>query len=401
MRIVRILLTLLVAGALAWLTVGVGMANLTRAARPATALSLYPFDARAKANMSEKGGVLLAGNRALAADVERLARSALSRDPTVVDAWRMMGVVAALREDGPRATQTLRFAERISRRDLPVQLWLIEDMVGRDDVAGALRHYDIALRTSPTSRQLLFPILIAASAEPNVARPLAGILAANPPWRSEFTYSLSQAERSSDTLPFLVRHLATTQSERDILIPMVQKLATAGDYRNAWQVYTILKQAPARTPEPIRDGGFAAVPAVAPFDWFMVNEGAIRGERRVRDNSGEDAALFVSVESGAAGEGARQLLLLAPGSYQVSAVIGSVPETPAARVSVRVACAGATSRVLGETDVAPTQIGGASQRLTFTVPAGCPAQVLAITAGSASETGASEAWLDNISISRS
>lgn len=400
MRILRVVAVLAAVVGLAWLTIGIGLANIMGSASPGTALGVYPFDARARANLAERGAVALMRRRDLAADVDHFARKALARDPTVVDAWRLIGVTAALRGNEEQATRTLRFAERISRRDLPVQLWLIEDQVRRDDVAGALRHYDIALRTAPTSRQLLFPILAAASAEPNVARPLLQILAANPAWRQEFTYHLTHSTITGDTLPAVVQQLAGTQAERDIMIPMVQRLITAGDYRNAWRVYRVLKRAPPAPPEPVRDGGFNAVPAVAPFDWFMSNEGAIRAERRIRENSAEDAALYVAAEAGSSGDGARQLMLLEPGSYLLSAVIGSVVETTPAGVELQVACLGVPPRVLTRGTNVPSQQSGQPQRLRFTVPAGCRAQMLTIAVRSGTDVGASEAWIDNVSVSR-
>lgn len=400
MPFLRVFLVLAVTAVLGWLTVGVGVANLMRSARPETALAFFPFDARARANLAEKATVELVRDRSRADEIGRLARAALARDPTIIDAWRLVGVVAGVREQADRATGTLKFAERISRRDLPVQLWLIEDRVRRDDVVGALRHYDVALRTSPTSRQLLFPILVAASAEASVARPLAQLLARNPQWRREFAAQLTHSTAKGDTIPLLVAQMADTPYEREIMTPMVQRLATAGDYRNAWAVYRLLKGARPAPPEPLRDGDFSTVPAVAPFDWFMANEGAIRAERRIRDNSGDDAALFVSAEAGTAGDGARQLLLLAPGTYELAAAIGSVPDMAAATVELRVACAGEPPRILAQASHVPTQVTGSRQSLRFAIPSGCPAQVLTMGVRSQGEVGTSEAWIDKISVSR-
>lgn len=398
-RVLRVLLVLAGAGALAWLTIGLGFANMVRAARPGTALAFFPFDARAKANVGERGSVELVQSRHLTGDIEQLARSALARDPTIADGWRLMGVIKSVRGDDEGAARTLRFAERISRRDLPVQLWLIEERVRRDDIVGALRHYDIALRTSPVSRQLLFPIMVAASAEPNVARPLSRLLASDPPWRREFAAQLTHSTVTGGTLPPLVAIMAGTQVEREIMAPMVQRLVTARDYSNAWQVYRLLKQAPPGGPEPLRDGSFEGASKVAPFDWFMANEGAIRGERRVRDG-GEGTAFFISAEGGTIGEAGRQLLLLQPGSYQLNAAIGSVAEVPAAGVDVLISCPGQPARTLGEGRFVPPQPRGSRFSLAFTVPGGCPAQMLSFGVRSSSETGASEAWIDNVSISR-
>lgn len=402
MHIIKHFAVLLGVIGLAWLTIGVGLSNLLGSASPGRAHSIWPYDARVRANIGERGSVLLVQNPALAADVDRLARAALSRDPTIVDAWRLLGLVSSVRNEEGRATGILRFAERVSRRDLLVQLWLIEDQVRRDDVVGALRHYDVALRTSPTSRQLLLPILVAASKEPNVARPLTRILAANPAWRIEYTYALTHSAVTGDTVPMLVQHLLSGPVERETLHFLPQRLATAGDYENAWRVYSLLKGSPsAARAALIRDGTFSSVGGIGPFDWFMANEGAIRGERRIRSEGGEDSALFVSAEAGSSGDGARQLLLLAPGSYALSALVGSVPESTTAGIVLRLACQGEPPRVLAEAIHTPTQPAGSLQQLRFNVPAACPAQTLTFEVRSRTEIGESEAWIDNVSISRS
>lgn len=401
MRLLRIVLVLTMVAGLTWLTVGVGMANMLGSVRPASALWFNPFDARVRANIAERGSIALAQRPDLAADIDHLARRALARDPTVVDAWRLMGIVASLRGAEQQSVRTLQFAARLSRRDLPVQLWLIEEQVRRDNVPGALRHYDIALRTSTTSRQLLLPVLAAASAQPNVARPLLQLLASNPPWRGDFATQLTYSTITGDTLPTMVEQLASTPAERQIMLPMVQRLVTAGDYNNAWRVYRLLKQAPAAPPEPVRDGGFAADPLYMPFDWFMINAGALRAERRMRPDAGDDAALHVSAEGGASGEGARQMLLLAPGSYVLTATIGSVAEASVAGVDLQLRCVGDNPLELGRASFTPSQAGGAPQRLRFAVPTGCRAQTLSIGARSTTDVGSSEAWIDNVAISPS
>jgi hypothetical protein len=193
--------------------------------------------------------------------------------------------------------------------------------------------------------------------------------------------------------------MAGTQVEREIMNPLVQRLVAARDYTNAWQVYRLLKQAPPGSPEPLRDGSFAGASTVAPFDWFMANEGAIRAERRVR-GGGEDPALFISAEGGTTGEAARQLLLLQPGSYQLTAAIGSVAEVAAAGVDILISCPGQPARTLGQSRFVPAEPGGSRFSVAFTVPGGCPAQTLSFGVRSNSETGASEAWIDNVSITR-
>ena len=153
-------------------------------------LGVMPFDARAKVKSAE---MLLARTRASPPAVARartLALAALRRDPTMAPAWRLLALAASMQGREREAARLFHFAERLSRRDLPTQLWLIEESVSRNDIPGALRHYDIALRTSLASPELLFPVLTRASGDNNVVGPLGTLLASDPPWRETFLWQL-------------------------------------------------------------------------------------------------------------------------------------------------------------------------------------------------------------------
>jgi len=158
----RIAIAAVAAIGLSWLTVAVSAANALRQVRPDLAHRIMPFDARANAGLAEQASVRMAQDRAARATAAGLAREALSRDVTVVAAWRTLGL--ELETEGRRgdAERLIRFAERLSRRDLPTQLWLIEANVARNDIEGALAHYNIALRTSQAAADVLFPILVQA-----------------------------------------------------------------------------------------------------------------------------------------------------------------------------------------------------------------------------------------------
>ncbi|MFV3464693.1 hypothetical protein ACNJFH_21305, partial [Mycobacterium tuberculosis] len=88
----------------------------------------------------------------------RLAQAALQRDPMSVRAVSTLAFLAAEKGNAVQAARLLAYSERLSRRDLPTQLALIETKVQANDVVGALVHYDRALRTSKTSEAILVPV---------------------------------------------------------------------------------------------------------------------------------------------------------------------------------------------------------------------------------------------------
>src|SRR5690606_1446045 len=104
-----------------------------------------------------------------------LAREALRQDPTSVDALAVLGLQAELKNDAAQARKVFGYSRELSRRELRAQIWAIEESVRRGDIAEALHHYDMALRTSVRAQELLFPILAAALEEPSIRSALLQI----------------------------------------------------------------------------------------------------------------------------------------------------------------------------------------------------------------------------------
>ena len=117
----------------------------------------------------------------------QLGELALTQDATSVAALVALGSDAQMRGDIARARRFFTYSQMLSRRDLPTQLWFVETAVARNDVAGALEHYDIALRTSPSAAGTLFPILTSAIDDSGVRAPLVALLyRAKPNWTANF-----------------------------------------------------------------------------------------------------------------------------------------------------------------------------------------------------------------------
>src|SRR3546814_1290750 len=73
---------------------------------------------------------------------------------------------AFARGDQAKGERLLAYSQKLSRRDLRTQLMAIELAVAQGDISGALRHYDIALRTKKNAPELLFPVLTSALPDP-------------------------------------------------------------------------------------------------------------------------------------------------------------------------------------------------------------------------------------------
>ena len=360
---------------------------LTRA-DPAGALARWPWNAAARA---EQATALLttAQDRATAARVRALSAAALRDQPLSVRAIRALGVAQAIAGEERAAGRTMGFAETLSRRDLPTELWLIEDRVARGDVAGALVHYDRALRSADTAPDLLFPVLVAASADPAVARPLARLVATRPLWWRDYLTRLIQASPSSTGTATIVAALRLDQGdadERGLLSPAMTRLADAGRADLAARLAPVAGT--------LRNGGFEAQGGLVPFEWRLAEEGDLDAEIDVRPD-GRGNALFLDARSGRGGNVARQLLTLAPGRYRLTGTAGDVAagEVP----TIYLACAGKTT-VIGRfrTRAAPTS--GAPFAIDFAVPAGCGGQWLGIEAVAPIDVSDRRPWIDDLRI---
>lgn len=399
MRALRFAAVALAAAAAGWLTVGIGMANLRRNAAPEQALAYWPLDARAKANLADRKFRSTNGDSGELAEISRLARASLMRDPTMVKSWRVLGTSAGLQGDADRARNLVRFAERVSRRDLQTQLWLVSESGRIGSLEDMLRHADAGLRSSPSSWAQLAPVLIASSIDPRFAAGLARLLQTNPPWERDFSYRLSQSLLTGPSVPLLVGALADGPTERELMYPIAQRLATARDFNNAWRVYRLLKPGVEAAPASVRGGTFDETPIMAPFDWVIVAEGSTTAERRNR-SEGDNIGLFLRAEAGASGDAASQMLLLPPGRHALTFAAGTVPDVNAAALEWRIFCAVQPTLILGQGRMQPAQPTGTRLTSRFAVPANCPAQVVAFAVRSNDQFAASESWIDDVVVAR-
>src|SRR3546814_3599342 len=74
----------------------------------------------------------------------------------------------------------------------------IELAVAQGDISGALRHYDIALRTKKNAPELLFPVLTSALPDPAIRTELVKTLGGQPKWAAGFIHHAARSEVRSE-----------------------------------------------------------------------------------------------------------------------------------------------------------------------------------------------------------
>jgi hypothetical protein len=369
---VRIALAAMAAG-LAYQGVTFSAAQAIASADTALAHRLAPYDGRISARLA---GLLSTGE---AADADRqradsLARLALRQNPMAVIAVSALAVNTELRGDTQGARRLFDHAERLSRRDLQTQLWKIEDAVGRGDVRGALRHYDIALRTHPGFWELLYPVLGAAASDRVIRAELLRTLRGRPAWGESFVTYLagSGPDPAAASALFLAMRGAGLPVAQEAHAITVDRLIRAGQTDAAWRYYAAIRPGAERVRS--RDPRFTlASPTPSQFDWVAVNDGVVSGSFQ-RGNRG--GVFDFAASTGNGGAMLRQVQLLPPGRYRLTGRSTGVDQLTGSPPYWSLSCG--EGRELGRVMLANS--GSGVFEGVFEVPAGCPVQTLALIA---------------------
>jgi tetratricopeptide (TPR) repeat protein len=383
-------------------TVSVSGANIFRAPpadRPDFAMAFQPSDARAHARAAQKLFGQTERGAARFAEVERLALDALRRDPTVVPAWSLLGTVAIARNQPARAAAMFRFSSRLSHRDLATQLWLIEERVQANDIPGALAHYDTALRASDDAYPVLFPILVAATANDGIVPPLARLLNTGPPWRRAFIERLvagppPDPERFVRLTGMIAGSLSA--EEKNVVAMALPGLVERRQYRPALALYGQLAAAPRGAPL-LRNGGFDQDVRYPPLDWQLTEGTEFGARQEAFGESGRRLQIFGA--SGTGGTAARQLLLLPPGAYEISVQTGAESDVRPARLNWTIQCGDAEGTPLLRQDL-PVRAAPGRFGVRFHVPGGpaCVGQWLAFNLVADFDQGGAAAWIDAVTL---
>jgi hypothetical protein len=361
-----------------------------RTGDPERAHRLAPGDGRITAALAASlvtaNVTALNGHRAAT-----LARAALQREPTAVAALSTLGLTAGVRGDLKAARGAFALAERLSRRDLQTQLWLIEDDVGRGNISGALMHYDTALRTSRNAPDLLFPVLATAIADPAVRRATAGILARRPAWGDSFVGYLA----GNSTNPRAAAQLFLSLRQADVTVPQqastltINSLIARGLIDDAWAYYARIRAGADR--RSARDPHFdPAIVAPSLLDWVPINDGGITTSIQRGDRGG---VFGFDVPAGPGGPLLQQIQLLPAGAYRLTGRGNTNDQSGKTRPYWLLRCQ-ASGRDIGRVDMGSA--GEARFDGVFSVPADCPVQFLILMAQPADGASSMSGQIDEV-----
>lgn len=381
----------LAAAVAGWFAVSNSLAQVVARRDAVRAYQLAPWDSRIAARLAATRfvGNDDADERAAAAT---LARYALEGDPTAVQSITTLGLHAAADGNVALSRKMFSYAQMLSRRDFTTQLWAIEDAVARGDIPDAISHYDIALRTSKTAPDVLYPVLAAAIDDPAIRTALLGRLHTKPVWFLNFInhVSLGDAAPQAAAALFVDLKRAGVDVPDPATAAVVNRLISANDMQAAWRYYADIRNI--HNSSRSRDPNFISVlEAPSVFDWVPTDDQGVTASIQ----HGNTGGIFdYAASPGFAGVILQQQQVLPAGRYRIEGQATDISESDDALPYWVVTCS--DGRELGRVDIPRAQNGASRFIGDVGVPSDCPAQTLALFARLSDRVGGTQGKINRI-----
>lgn len=348
------------------------LANVVVKADPVRAHALAPWDGKITGKLAEYELQMAFASESDNDPVE-LARLALRQDATAVELLTVLALDAQSKNQPEKVRALFSHSRALSRRELQTHIWAIEEAVSRGDIKGALRQYDMALRTSRRAPDMLFPILTAALGQPKVRSELVDLLKEKPVWSDAFiTFAGNRSDTPGSTAQFF-QQLEKSGAEVDSSSKsaIVNSMAGKGDTVAAWRYYASFRKGADASRS--RDGNFAAsLERPSAFDWQALSTTGVFATLQPGADGG---SVEFSASPGSGGRVLQQRQLLAPGTYRLDAVMADVDGASQFKPYWTLICD--QGGELGRVEIS-NATGDAKVSGTFTVPSGCNSQTMAL-----------------------
>lgn len=373
-------------GVLAALGAGAAFANsavnILHTRAPQLALAIDPNDPVALVRGAELQRA--AGSEAARSDAAVLSvvQRSVARLPINGPAFRLYGLSRANNADIATMEAQMRVSDRMERRDIGAQLWLIESAVEANDVDRALRHYDRALRIEEAARPLLYPVLTQAMDSPLIRTRFGQYMAANPPWLESFLRFAVSKTQAPVSMALLARENggwpeggAFSSLDTELLA----RLVANGDTAAAANHFRTIKSADPAILTSLRMDESSTNWRLAPIAWQPFQIDGIESYILASEQGEGALEIEAELEAGYKGPVARKFLALAPGAYTMSATMRAedFSSRDLARWELRCADGSSSQPLLRE------EVGFAdsmTMSADFTVPSNCAVQALMVSA---------------------
>ena len=317
------------------------------------------------------------------------ATAALAKAPLAEEPFFLEGLNALATGDPKRGEQLLNEAVRRNPRSRAARLLLLDRHLRRNDVAKAGFEIAVLNRLIPRAGEVLVPELARMVSDPQTGSAVVRVLEQEPKLQQMVLARLA----STGADPELILRIAGSSNAAAATaqgLPwqraLITKLVEKRDLAQAYALWRKFSGLPAQNgAKGLYNGRFQALPGSAPFNWEYL--GGAAGAAVAT----KAPALEVEYYGRENFEFARQLLILAPGSYRIRFRAEGDAKGDDAKLAWTLTCLGSTSPLL----TLPLQGIDASPRAvsaSFRVAPGCKGQWLRL-AGVAGEFGTTQSLL--------
>lgn len=332
-----------------------------------------------------------------------LAREALTYRPFNVRAMRVAGLSEARSGRVQSADDILTLAGNWSLRDDPTHAWLVEQRLRRGSYASSFAHADTLARRRVDLHPRIFALFTTAATEDpqRALPPIAQLLAARPPWRQEYLYTLDDDLRGLAIGISLATLLEKT--EAPLSNAELQQFYTGLADRNQISAVKTLRSRinrPAGS-ELVTNGNFDGEPAPEPFGWILIQRGGATAEISADDEQTANKSLRVEYDGYSTALIARQRLFVEPGRYRLQFSSRTESGAPGDRLSWSVRCGSSETAISSSrVPLAANEVTGKWEATSFTVdiPPACESQWLELRGMPLDRRRSMAIWFDDVKL---
>lgn len=300
-------------------------------------------------------------------------RAAAARAPLDAQAYLVIGHQQLLDGKPKQAEETLEAGRRLDPRDRVIHLLLLDRYLREARYRDAAGEFAVLSRLVGPAQAQIGIALAQMSRAPETRDAARRTLQTDPLLERGVMITLARAKDVPASDLFNLAGPASRRSagDKDSWGPvLVNRLVAQGQYAQARAVWKQVHGLdPAQADTLLYDAGLKGLPGLPPFNWTFTAGSLGAADRR-------DGTLSIAYYGRTSGELASQLLVLRPGTYRFRFVVeGKTPTGATLYWSLRCANDGKVEpmHMVVKGDGPPRAL--VSQ---FTVPAGCPAQSLAL-----------------------
>lgn len=325
--------------------------------------------------------------RAIDPSIFAMIDDAATKAPLAPEPFLVRGVQARTAGDDELAGRAFVAAQRRDPRSIPTAYFLAEYYLGNGQALEGLEQTALLARLAPGGNRAVVPFIAVYARDPSNWPQIRALFRSQSGLEDAVLLELASDPRNAAAILALAepRH---RKPESKWLATLVSSLVASGQYARAHAIWSSILPVGGDSGDLLYDADFSQAQSPPPFNWILAESGIGLAERQP---GGRLHVLFYGNQDGAL---ASELLLLAPGAYQLRMRIAGPPVRPQLlRWSIRCDKSPEIIESVGIDQLA-------SHGWIFEIPSNCPAQWLELSGHSGEVAQESEATIADLDLKR-